>query len=446
LTLFPVVHHLLPYLHQAGGFLLAVGILSVGVYLTVKSGFFQLRSLFFLGQETKKRDARSDLPSRQPPGEISPFSALTTALAATVGTGNLAGVATALTLGGPGSIFWMWLSAFFGMMLKFSEIVLAVTYRRFSPDGTVSGGPMYVLAEGLRQPWLGFSFALCGSLAALGIGNLVQANTVAIALQASLRIPPAVTGVCLALLTAAVILGGIRRVGAFTAQLVPLMTLAYLIMALVILVSHRHLIPVALVSIISDAFTGSAAAGGFAGAGVYQAFRYGITRGIFTNEAGLGSASIAHAAARTSHPVKQGLWGMAEVFIDTHLLCTVTALTLLVTGAWTSGLEGISITVEAFNRGLPWEEVGGLVIVTGLIFFSFSTLISWSYYGEKCFQFILSGRHSTYRILWVALVPLGALGGLQAVWAWADTLNALMAIPNLAALLGLSSLVKRMIP
>jgi len=430
------------FFHQAGGFILAAGILAAGIYLTVKTGFIQLRYFPYVVRRTL---LEFSLPRREVnqkskyKGDLSPFQALTTALAATVGTGNLAGVATALTLGGPGAVFWMWLSAFFGMMLKFSEIVLAVTYRRFHRGGTISGGPMYALSYGLGVPWLGVVFAISGTLAAPGIGNLVQSHTVAHALNASLGISPLATGMMLALVTASVILGGIRRIGVFTSRLIPAMSLLYFVMALIILLTHHQMVPAALLTIFKDAFSGTSAAGGFAGASVYHAFRYGVTRGIFTNEAGLGSASIAHAAARTESPVKQGMWGMIEVFIDTHLLCTVTVLSLLVTGSWTTGLEGISMTIEAFNRGLPWQ--GGYVVTAGLVLFAFSSLISWSYYGEKCFEFIFPGGDLAYRYFWIILVVPGSLGGLRSVWAWADTMNVFMALTNLVAVLALSSTV-----
>ncbi len=436
-----IFHFLFQALQWWGGFPLAAAILGVGVYLTVRSGFFQLRCLPYILKNTlfgrpgpKKRAA-----SR---GDISPFQALTTALAATIGTGNIAGVATAISLGGPGAVFWMWVSAFFGMMLKFTEIVLAVTYRRFNREGEVSGGPMYVLADGMGLPWAGALFAIFGSLAAFGIGNMVQANTVADAVNASLGISPLHTGVLLALLTAAVILGGIKRLSVVTSRLVPLMTLVYIFSSLFILAAYRSSVLEAFKIILEGAFTGTAAVGGFAGAGAARAIRYGVTRGIFTNEAGLGSSAIAHAAARTVHPVRQGMWGILEVFIDTHLLCTLTALTLLSTGAWASGLEGASMTVEAFNRGLAGP--GGLMLTTGLICFSFSTLLSWSYYGEKCFQFIFVRKQVYYRYFWVLLVMVGAAGGLRSVWAWADTLNALMAVPNLAALLAMGHKVVRL--
>ncbi len=428
--------------YSSGSFLLALSILGVGFYLTVKTGFFQARRFVFILRHTLLKRPEK-IEKEKSNGDISSFQALTTALAATVGTGNIAGVATAISLGGPGAVFWMWISAFLGMMLKFSEIALSVVYRRRDKEGNVAGGSMYVLAEGMRFPAGGFVFALCGSLAALGTGNMVQANTVAKVIEVSAGVSPWYTAVILALLTGMVILGGIKRVGVITSYLVPLMTLVYLGSAVFILISYRYYLLEALGVVLEGAFAGTAAAGGFAGAGIGQAVRYGVTRGIFTNEAGLGSAAMAHSAARTAHPVRQGMWGIIEVFIDTHLVCTVTVLALLLTGAWSTGLEGASMTVEAFNRGLPGE--GGLIVTLGLVVFSFSTLISWSYYGEKCFQYIFPSGSYYYRYFWVIFVIIGAVGGLRTVWAWADMMNVFMALPNLLALAGLSGLVVRLI-
>ncbi len=428
----------LEWLHWLGGGPLAVVLILAGLYLTLGSGFVPVRRVgavfrFTLGTlfKKEKRQARE--------GDISPFQALTTALAATVGTGNIAGVATAITLGGPGAIFWMWVSAFFGMTTKFFEIVLSVHYRRRVPGGGMAGGPMYALEHGLGQRYLGILYALFGATAAFGIGNMVQANSLADAVQTTFRVPPLITGLILAALIGVVILGGIRRIGMITEKIVPAMALFYVSGALLILFINSAAVPGALAEIFGSAFSGRAAVGGFAGAGVLQAMRFGITRGVFSNEAGLGSAAIAHAAARTDHPVRQGLWGIMEVFIDTHVICTLTALVLLATGAWAGGLEGASMTAEAFNLGLPGP--GSVIVTTGLIFFAFSTLLSWSYYGEKCFEYLTGGGGLFYRLAWIVLIVVGATGGLRAVWAIADTLNALMAIPNLIGLIGLAGIV-----
>ena len=420
-----------------GGPVLIIAILSTGLYLSLRTGFLQVRRFGQVLQETVYSLLK---PNKSAKGEISPFQALTTALAATIGTGNIAGVATAITLGGPGAIFWMWVSAFFGMVTKYAEVVLAVHYRQKLGGGVV-GGPMYFLEHGLKLRFLAILFAIFGSLAAFGIGNMVQANSVADAVNQAFNIPPLLTGLILAVATAIVILGGIRRVATITATLVPLMAGFYVAGALVIIILSAGQIPAAFAAIIGNAFTGRAAVGGFAGAGVLQALRFGVARGIFTNEAGLGSASIAHATARTDHPARQGLWGMFEVFFDTHIVCTITALAILVTGVWTTeGLEGAAMTTAAFNQGLPGP--GGYIVAIGLIFFSFSTLVAWSFYGEKCFEYLVGSRLSLYyRLIWIPLIPIGAVGGLQAVWALADTLNGLMAVPNLIGLWGLSGVI-----
>ncbi|MCR3921155.1 MAG: sodium:alanine symporter family protein [Firmicutes bacterium] len=426
------------FLHNfVGGPIMIAAVLFTGVFLTLRLHGLQVRRFITMLRETIFSLLRQEKGGK---GEISPFQALTTALAATIGTGNIAGVATAITLGGPGAIFWMWVSAFFGMVTKYAEVVLAVQFRHTRPDGVVVGGPMYYLAGGLKNGKLALLFALFGALAAFGIGNMVQANSVASAMQESFRVPPLITGLIMAVVTALVIIGGIRRVASFTEKLVPLMAGFYTISALIILFLYRIQVPSAFSQIVAHAFTGRAAIGGFAGATVLHAFRFGVARGIFTNEAGLGSASIAHAAARTDHPARQGLWGMFEVFFDTHFSCTLTALAILVTGTWTQGFEGAAMTTAAFNQGLP--GIGGYIVSIGLVFFAFSTLVSWSYYGEKCFEYVVGTRSAIlYRFLWIALIPIGAMGGLHAVWALADTLNGLMAIPNLIGLWGLSSVV-----
>lgn len=430
-------------LHWIGGGPLAVLILSAGIYLMVRYRFLPLRR-FGTAFRLTIGNLFAPRRERQAAGDISPYQALTTALAATVGTGNIAGVATAITLGGPGALFWMWVSGFFGLAIKFSEIVLAVHYRRHLPDGHIAGGPMYVLERGLKQRWLGLTFAFFASLAAFGIGNLVQANSAAAVAYSSWGIPPFVTGVIMAVIIAIVILGGIERIGSFTSRLIPVMALLYAGGALAILILEYRQVPLALVEIFTGAVTGRAAIGGFAGAGLLQALRYGAARGVFSNEAGLGSASIVHAAAKTDHPVRQGLWGIMEVFIDTHLICTLTGLVLIVTGAWTTSLEGASMTAEAFTRVL--HHPGELIVSIGLMLFAFSTIISWAYYGEKSFEYLIGSEkgRAVYRLFWVGAVVVGATGKLYTVWALADGLNALMALPNLVGVLGLSALVYKL--
>lgn len=421
------------------GIPLIVLILGTGVYLTYRTGFIQVTKISLIIRTI----AAGFTQRKRGEGDISPFQALTTALAATVGTGNIAGVATAISLGGAGAMFWMWFSAFFGMVTKYSEIVLAVHYREKRPGSGTVGGPMYFLQNGLNNRVLAVLFAFFGSLAAFGIGNMVQANSVADAVGEAFGFPPFLTGLILAVIAGAVILGGIKRIASITEKLVPVMAVLYVLGALTILILHMELVPGALASIFNLAFTREAAAGGFVGVGVREAVRFGVARGIFTNEAGLGSASIAHASARTDHPVAQGVWGIIEVFIDTLVICTLTALVILVTGALESGLEGAALTTEAFNRGLPGP--GGLIVAVGLIFFAFTTLLAWSFYGEKCFEFLFgTGASLRYRQVWIPFILVGAVGGLREIWSLADTLNGLMAIPNLVGLVGLSGLVVKL--
>ena len=434
---------ILSLLFNLGGWPAAALLLAAGFYLTMRSGFVPLRRFFTIFRLTLGslfRPRQEQVPAAA--GDISPFQALTTALAATVGTGNIAGVATAITLGGPGSIFWLWVSAFFGMTTKFAEVILAVRFRVTRSDAAFAGGPMYTLKQGLGSATLGLIYAFFGAIAAFGIGNLVQANSVASVLNTAFGTPPLQTGILLALLVALVILGGIRRIGRITEKLVPLMALLYVGGSLaVLIICHRQIGP-ALLEIISGAFTGRAAVGGFAGAGVLQAIRYGVIRGVFSNEAGLGSASIAHAVAETDHPVRQGLWGIVEVFIVSYVICTMTALVVLVTGAWKGSLEGASMTAAAFNTVLPLT--GNFIVSTALVLFAFSTLLSWSYYGEQCFEYMIGGGRFLYRLLWTVGIVVGALGGLRPIWALADSLNALMILPNLIGLLGMSGLLVRL--
>jgi AGCS family alanine or glycine:cation symporter len=375
-------------------------------------------------------------------GDITPFQALMTALAATIGTGNIAGVATAIFLGGPGAVFWMWITALLGMATKYSEALLAVKFREVDERDRYVGGPMYYIKNGLGDGWkpLGIAFALFGMIAAFGIGNMVQANSVADAMQNAFAIPDWVSGIVMMVLTAIVVLGGIKRIAVVAAKLVPFMAVAYVASALWIIFSHLADVPAALGSIISDAFTGTAATGGFAGAAVWAAIRFGVARGIFSNEAGLGSAPIAHAAARTNNPVQQGMVGMLGTFIDTIIICTMTALVIILTGAWSSGETGAALSMLAFSTGLP--GFGSNIVTFGLAIFAFTTILGWSYYGERCAEFLFGIRVILpYRLLWLAAIVVGALGKLEIIWLLADVLNGLMALPNLIALVMLSPVV-----
>jgi alanine or glycine:cation symporter, AGCS family len=418
-------------------------IVGTGVFLTVRTNFLQVGKFGFAMKETLFKLFSKEEVSTE--GDITPFQALSTALAATIGTGNIAGVATAIAIGGPGAVFWMWISAFFGMATKFAEVVLAIRYREKNELGNWVGGPMYYIVSGLGKnwKWLAVVFSAFGALAAFGIGNMVQANSVAAALEATFNVPPLVSGIVLAIAAGAVILGGLQRIAKVTEKIVPFMAVFYIIGAAIILLLHLPQIPGAFALIFQHAFTPKAGVGGFAGATVMMAMRFGVARGVFSNEAGLGSAPIAHAAARTDHPVRQGLWGVFEVFADTIVICSMTALVIIATGVWDSGVTGAALTTAAFNDGLPGP--GGIIVAVGILFFAFSTLLSWAYYGEKCAEFILgSGFNKIYRIIWLPLIVLGAIGSLTLIWDVADTLNGLMAIPNLIALLGLSGVIVKL--
>lgn len=418
-------------------------IVGAGLYLSVMTKFFSITKFGYIMKSTLLKMFAKEQKGE---GEVTAFQAVATALAATVGTGNIAGVATALALGGPGAIFWMWLAAIVGMTTKFSEVVLAVHYREKTPDNRFVGGPMYYITNGLKQKWLGVIFAVFGMLAAFGIGNMVQSNSVAAALQSSFSVTPLITGIVLAVLTALVIVGGIKRIGAFTEKLVPFMAAIYILGGIVIIIGNASHIPEAFGLIFGNAFSPTAAVGGFAGSTLAAGIRYGIARGVFTNEAGLGSAPIAHAAATTDHPVRQGLWGVFEVFMDTIVICSITALAILVSGMWQvndpitgKGFTGAALTTAAFNESLPG---GGYIVAIGIVLFAFSTIIGWEYYGERCAEYLFGPKSIwVYRVLWIPPVVIGAIGGLEDIWKLADTLNGLMALPNLIAVLLLSPVI-----
>ena len=414
-------------------------ILGVGIYLTVGLRFITWRKFTYaVGQLFRGRRATEG------EGQVSPFNALMTSLSATVGTGNIAGVSTAIAIGGPGALFWMWCTAIVGMATKYAEAVCAVKYREVDEDGRYVGGPMYYIKNGLGGNWkyLGIAFALFGGLAGFGIGNTVQANSVADVLNSSYGISKVTTGVVMAGLTFLVIIGGIQRIAEVAGKLVPLMALAYLVAGLGVLVIYADAIPAALRLIIDSAFNGQAAGGGFAGASVWMALRWGVARGIFSNEAGLGSAPIAHAAAKTDNPVRQGSIAMLGTFIDTLLLCSVTGLALILTGVWDSGTSGASLAASAFGSAFPFGEH---IVSIGLAVFAFTTILGWSYYSERCLEFLFGVRVIfPFRILWTLAIPFGAWWQLDFVWGVADMLNGLMAIPNLIALLLLSPVVFRL--
>ncbi|MFO7761337.1 MAG: alanine/glycine:cation symporter family protein [Thermodesulfobacteriota bacterium] len=417
-------------------------LVGTGIYLTFGLRLQTLRRIGYafklLSRGRKKEDQKGE-------GEITPFQALMTALSATIGTGNIAGVATAIFLGGPGAVFWMWITAFFGMATKYSEAVLAVKYREVLSDHSFVGGPMYYIKNGMGNnwKWLGGLFAVFAAVAALGIGNMVQSNSVARAVERAFDVPFWITGLFLAALTFTVVVGGIRRIAEVTERLVPFMAAIYIAGAFFIIAANIDRLGSALGLIFTDAFSGTAAAGGFAGSAMAQAMRFGISRGVFSNEAGLGSAPIAHAAARTVDPVRQGVIGMLGTFIDTICVCSLTALLIIMTGAWTSGETGAELSQMAFNRGLP--GLGDFVVGFGLIIFAFSTILAWCYYGQVCIAFLFGLKGITpYRFLYVLFIFIGAVVKLDLVWTFSDMMNGLMIVPNLVALLALSPVVFRL--
>ncbi|PIE61770.1 MAG: sodium:alanine symporter family protein [Desulfobacterales bacterium] len=411
--------------------------------LLVGTGFwltFALRGLQFtkLGHSLWlaliKRKEDSDEP-----GDITHFQALMTALSATVGTGNIAGVATAIAVGGPGALFWMWVTGLVGMATKYSEAVLAVKYRVKDENGEMSGGPMYYISKGLNMPWLGTIFAIFASAAAFGIGNMVQSNSVADAVEATFHVAPIITGIILMVGTAAVILGGIQSIGRVTSIMVPIMIVFYILGAVYIIIMNIGEVPAALAFIVKQAFNPTAATGGFAGAGVMLAMRMGVARGVFSNESGLGSAPIAAAAAQTKHSVTQALVSMTQTFIDTIVVCTMTGLVLVLTGLWSSGSTGAELTTKAFAAGMPG---GGYIVTVGIILFAYSTILGWSYYGEKSFEYLFGVKAVLpYRVIFVLFVGVGAVAKLSFVWNLSDTLNGLMAVPNLIGLLLLTPVI-----
>ena len=408
-------------------------LVGTGIYLTVLLKGLQFRVLPLAFRLIFHKDHHHE-------GDISHFAALMTALAATVGIGNIVGVATAITLGGPGAVFWMWMTGLVGMVTKYSEAVLAVKYREKGEHG-MRGGPMYYLAKGAGLPWLGTLFAIFTALAAFGIGNMTQANVTAKIFETTFNIDPLATGLVLMVLTALVILGGIRSIGRFTSLLVPFMIVGYVTAALIVLAMNATEIPHALGLIFYHAFNPAAATGGFAGATIAAAMRFGIARGVFSNESGLGSAPIAAAAARTNDPVKQALVSMTQTFIDTLVVCTMTALVILTATSWTQGVSAGELTSLSMAETLGGS--GQIIVALATALFAYSTLIGWNYYGEKAIEYLFGPRSiRIYRIFFIAAVIVGATTSLEFVWNFSDLMNGMMAIPNLIGLLLLSKVIK----
>ncbi|RNE49714.1 alanine/glycine:cation symporter family protein [Corynebacterium alimapuense] len=425
-----------------GPFVLIPLLLGTGFYLTIRLGGIQFRTL---GRSLRhafvdKNEAESD-------GDISNYQALTTALAATVGVGNIVGVATAISVGGPGALFWIWVTGLVGMASKYTEAFLGVRFRVTDSKGEQSGGPQYYLKRGIPGTFgkvLAFSFAIFAVIASFGIGNLTQANAVAANLESTFGLDPWVSGVLMFVLIGSVLLGGIKSIGRITSAFVPMMIVIYVIGGILVLILQIDTIPAALAMIFTDAFTGTAATGGFVGAGIMLAIQFGVARGIFSNESGMGSAAIAASAAKTSHPVRQGLVSMTQTFIDTIIVVTITGLVIVTTGVWDVGREAAgTMTADAFSAALPGEW-GGTIVSLSIVFFAFSTILGWSYYGERSLESLV-GRKGTipYRLIFTAVAFIGATVQLELVWSFADLANGLMALPNLIGLLILSGLVVR---
>ena len=415
---------------------LLILLVGTGIFFTFKLGFLQLTKL----PKALKLIFRAE---NNGSGDISSFGALCTALAATVGTGNIVGVATAIKAGGPGALFWMWIAAFFGMATKYAEGVLAIKYRTKDENGQISGGPMHYILNGMGEKYkpLAIFFAFSGILVALlGIGTFTQVNAITDAINSSFGINPKITGIILAILVGLIVFGGLQSISKVATKIVPFMSVVYIGLCAIILVSSFSEIPEALSLIVKGAFTPTAAFGGFLGSTVSMAIRNGIARGVFSNESGLGSAPIAAAAAKTNWPAEQGLISMTGTFIDSLIICTLTGLSIILTGVWQSNLNGAVMTQAAFGSILP--TVGPLFLTLSLSLFAFTTILGWSYYGERCFEFLFGVKCiNGYRALFVMMVLLGAFLKLEVVWIIADIVNGLMALPNLIALLALSSVV-----
>ena len=429
------IHQLADWLSRASGWLwgapLLILLVGTHLFLTVRLRFIQR----FIGKAIKLSVTRDEGGS----GDVSPFAALTTALAATIGTGNIVGVATAVAAGGPGAVLWMWLTGVFGISTKYAEALLSVKYRTTKADGTIAGGPMYVLERGLKCKPLAIMFALFTAFAAFGIGNMVQANAITSMANESMGVPTWASGIVITILTAVVVLGGLRSIAKVCETLVPFMAVFYVLGCLVLIVIGWRTLPDTLSKIVSCAFTGQAAVGGFLGAGIREAMRFGIARGLFSNESGLGSAPIVAAAAQTRNPVRQALVSASGTFWDTVVVCALTGIVIVNSGEWMNGLSGAALTHAAFTK-LP--VVGSIILTVGLLTFAFSTILGWSYYGERAAEYLFGTKVIIpYRLLWVVAIMGGSVLQLHMVWNFADIANGLMAVPNLISLLALQGVL-----
>ena len=414
---------------------LLILLVGTGIYLTIRLGLLQVARLPKAFQLIFTKDKGH--------GDVSSFAALCTALAATVGTGNIIGVATAIKVGGPGALFWMWMAAFFGMATKYAEGLLAIKYRTKDANGAVAGGPMHYILLGMGEKWrpLAIFFALAGVLVALlGIGTFTQVNSITESIQNTAQIDPAITALVLSVFVAIAVFGGLKSICKVSTAVVPFMAIVYILGTLTVILFNIEKIPATLALIFTSAFSPAAAVGGFAGASIRMAIQNGVARGVFSNESGLGSAPIAAAAAKTNEPVEQGLISMTGTFIDTLIICTLTGLTILVTGVWSGDLNGVALTQSAFST--IFSNFGPALLTIFLVLFAFTTILGWNYYGERCFEFLFGVRFIwLYRVVFVLMVLLGGFIELDMVWIIADIVNALMALPNLIALLALSPVV-----
>ena len=414
---------------------LLILLVGTGIYLTIRLGLLQVTRLPMAFQLIFTKDKGH--------GDVSSFAALCTALAATVGTGNIIGVATAIKVGGPGALFWMWMAAFFGMATKYAEGLLAIKYRTKDANGAVAGGPMHYILLGMGEKWrpLAIFFALAGVLVALlGIGTFTQVNSITESIQNTAQVEPAITTLILSIFVGITVFGGLKSISKVSTAVVPFMAIVYILGTLTVILFNIEKIPATLALIFTSAFSPAAAVGGFAGASIRMAIQNGVARGVFSNESGLGSAPIAAAAAKTNEPVEQGLISMTGTFIDTLIICTLTGLTILVTGVWSGELNGVALTQSAFS--MVFSDFGSIVLTIFLVLFAFTTILGWNYYGERCFEFLFGVRFIwLYRVVFVVMVLLGGFIELDMVWIIADIVNALMALPNLIALLVLSPVV-----
>jgi len=423
-------------------------VVGTGIFLTIMVKFFQVSKIKLWWKATFGYVFSGKIKEKSAGSNITPFQAVATALASTVGTGNIVGVATAIVRGGPGAVFWMWVSAFFGMVTKYAEVLLAVKYREVDANGTHHGGPMYYIEKGLKMKWLAVIFAIFATFATFGIGNMTQANSIASSMASSFGIPFVATGIVIAILTGLVILGGIKRIAQVTEKMVPFMAVFYVIGSVIILIVNIGRLPAAFGMIFANAFNFRSLEGGIMGYIIMKAMRFGVARGVFSNEAGMGSAPIAHAASSESDPVRQGLWGIFEVFVDTIIICSLTGLVILTSGVSTfeagagatnfvGGLfSGADLTMTAFSA--TFGQAGGIFVTLGILLFALSTILGWSYYGQQSLGYLTNNNKIwdwIYKFIFTVLTIVGAVGGLTLIWDIADTLNGLMAIPNLIAVL-----------